>query len=136
MSAPTPAALQTVLADLAEAWNAGDATAYAALFTSDASYVTFDGDRLEGRDAIEDIHRFLFQGPLRSSRMISESGIQATPLVREDVVVLVSTGGIQLPGQPDLEGRDSIQTLTLVRHEGRWLVAAFQNTRKQSGTPR
>ncbi|GAA1291765.1 hypothetical protein GCM10009609_70310 [Pseudonocardia aurantiaca] len=35
--------IDTVLADLATAWDAGDASAYAALFTRDAIYVVFDG---------------------------------------------------------------------------------------------
>ncbi len=60
--------IDTVLAELATAWDAGDAAAYAGLFTPDATYVVFDGTVLHGAEAIEDVHRWLFDGPLRNSR--------------------------------------------------------------------
>lgn len=134
MSLSTQDAVRAVLANLAHAWNTGDAAAYGRQFTEDATYVSFDGHLLNGRQAIEDVHRFLFDGPLRGSRMVSESGegstIQSTSLFGEDVAVAVSTGGIQLAGQTELGDRESVQTLVLTRSGERWLVAAFQNTRK------
>ena len=134
MSVSTHDAPHAVLAALARAWDAGDAPAYAGQFTEGATYVTFDGRLLDGRQAIEDLHRFLFNGPLRDSRMVSEDGgsttIRSTSQLGEDVAVVVSTGGIQLAGQSELGDRDSVQTLVLTRSGEQWLVAAFQNTRK------
>ncbi|GAA3089533.1 SgcJ/EcaC family oxidoreductase [Nonomuraea salmonea] len=63
------AEITALLTRLADAWNAGDATAYAALFTEDADYITFDGTHTEGRAAIEAAHRWLFDGPLKGSTM-------------------------------------------------------------------
>ena len=66
--------------------------------------------------------------------MVSEGGegstIQSTSLLGENVAVVVSTGGIQLDGQAELGDRDSVQTLVRTRSGERWLVAAFQNTRR------
>ena len=56
------------------AWNAGDATAYAAGFTQDATYVVFDGTILRGRREIEDSHRWLFDGPLSGSTVDFAAG--------------------------------------------------------------
>ncbi|WP_113700759.1 SgcJ/EcaC family oxidoreductase [Nonomuraea lactucae] len=56
------------------AWNDGDAAAYAAQFTPDASYVAFNGDVVHGRAEIEKAHRFLFEGPLRGSRLVDDGG--------------------------------------------------------------
>lgn len=138
MSLPTHDTLRAVLAELARAWNTGDAAGYGRQFTEGATYVSFDGHLLNGRQAIEDVHRFLFEGPLRDSRMVSESGegstIQSTPLLGEDIAVVVSTGGIQLPGHTELGDRESVQTLVLTRSGEQWLVAAFQNTRKSDDT--
>jgi uncharacterized protein (TIGR02246 family) len=39
------------LARIAAAWNAGDAGAYGAEFTADATYVVFNGELLRGRQA-------------------------------------------------------------------------------------
>lgn len=134
MSLPMQDTLQAVLAELARAWDTGDAAAYGRQFTEGATYVSFDGHLLNGRQAIEEVHSFLFDGPLRGSRMVSDSGagstIQSTSLLGEDVAVVVSTGGIQLAGQAELGDRESVQTLVLTRSGERWLIAAFQNTRK------
>lgn len=137
-AAPSLNTLQNVLAGLAHAWNAGDAHAYSEQFTSNASYVAYDGRLLQGRKAIEEVHQFLFAGPLQGSRMVSEGGdggtIDSTPLLGPDIAVVVSTGGIRLAGQSELGIRDSVQTLVLTREDDRWLVAAFQNTRKQAAS--
>lgn len=39
-----------------QAWEAGDAHAYAAVFTADADYVTWFGQHVKGREAIEASH--------------------------------------------------------------------------------
>ena len=49
---------------LQDAWNRGDAAGYASLFTDDADFVAWNGSRGRGRQAIEDAHRRLFDGPL------------------------------------------------------------------------
>lgn len=136
MSTPSLSTLQGVLADLAKAWNAGEARAYANLFTTTASYVSFDGHLLQGRQAIAKVHQFLFDGPLQGSQMVSDGGdggtIDSTPLLGDDIAVVVSTGGIRLAGQSEVGDRGSVQTLVLTRENDCWLVAAFQNTRKQA----
>lgn len=45
--------------------------------TADATYVSFNGEVMLGRGAIEDTHRFLFEGPLRGSWMTS--GLAQSP---------------------------------------------------------
>lgn len=136
-------ALHDLLRRLTDAWNAGDAAAYGELFTHDADYITFFGLHLQGRQAIEDSHRKLFEGPLKGSRLTG--GSAAAPadggqgadaarvrLLRPDVAVIVTTGGSTLAGQqrPAPE-RDSIITLTAVNDGGGWRFASFQNTRRQ-----
>ena len=49
---------------LQDAWNRGDAAGYASLFTDDADFVAWNGSHGRGRQAIEDGHRRLFDGPL------------------------------------------------------------------------
>lgn len=86
---------------IAEAWNAGDGSAYGAEFTDDATYVTFAGDVLRGRTAIAETHLFL-----------------------------LVDGGVRLDGQEHLSGdRASTVSFVLRRAGERWEIAAFQNTR-------
>ncbi|MEW9532124.1 SgcJ/EcaC family oxidoreductase [Microbispora sp. NPDC049125] len=121
-----------LLAALTDAWNAGDAAAYADLFTEDADYVTFFGHHSEGRRAIEEGHRALFEGPLRGSRLASpasgEGGAKIRPL-GPGVALVVVTGGSALAGGAPDPSRDSIMTLTAVSDGGRWRFASFHNTR-------
>ncbi|MEV7094169.1 SgcJ/EcaC family oxidoreductase [Amycolatopsis sp. NPDC051045] len=120
-----------VLGRLADAWNSGDAAAYARLFTEDADYVTYFGLNFPGRDAIESAHRALFEGPLKGSKLTGQLGASAkVRFVRPDVAVVVVGGGSSLTGADTTdEGRESTVSFVLVREGGEWLITAFQNTR-------
>lgn len=120
-------AVAALLERLAEAWKAGDATAYAALFTEDADYITFFGLNMPGRRAIEEGHRALFEA-LRGSRLIDVSDPQIR-FVRPDVAIAVVGGG-STPTDPDAPDRESTQTFVLVREADGWRITSFQNTRR------
>ncbi|HLJ32900.1 MAG TPA: SgcJ/EcaC family oxidoreductase, partial [Ktedonobacteraceae bacterium] len=66
--AANEAAIRTLLQRLNESW--GDTDAYAALFTEDADYVAFDGSHARGRNEIAEVHRPLFEGILKGSRLV------------------------------------------------------------------
>lgn len=119
-----------LLRRLVRAWNDGDAMAYAAQFTEDADYVTFFGQNMPGRQAIEEGHRALFEGPLKGSTL-PEPASPKIRFVRPDVAVVVSSGdGSTLAGveRPD-PGRASTQTYVAVLDGDEWRFASFQNTR-------
>ena len=110
------------------AWDAGDAQAYGAEFTEDASYVIFLGDAMFGRAEIARNHHEVFTKWQRGTRMV------VTPLsVREldaNSAVVVTIGGIGTGGTIPY---DKFQTYTLRRTDaGRWQCAAFQNTEMSS----
>jgi uncharacterized protein (TIGR02246 family) len=123
---------------LQDAWNRGDAAGYASLFADDADFVAWNGSHGRGRQAIEDGHRRLFDGPLTGSRMVLvDDNAESAPLeslrfVRPDVAIMVISGVVTLAGQsatgPDHE---SVQTFVLIKDGNRWRVAAFHNTRQQ-----
>jgi uncharacterized protein (TIGR02246 family) len=122
---------------LQDAWNRGDAAGYASLFTDDADFVAWNGTYGRGRQAIEDGHRPLFDGPLAGSRivLVDDDAESAPPeslrFVRPDVAIMVISGEVTLASQratgPDHE---SVQTFVLTKNGGRWGVAAFHNTRR------
>ncbi len=103
----------------------GDAAAYAAEFTPDASYVAFTGDVMSGQAAIEEVHRWLFEGPLRGSRMTWSTDERDIRMVHPGVAVVVSSGGVQPAEAAELTAdRASVQTSVLVEEDGGWRVAA------------
>jgi uncharacterized protein (TIGR02246 family) len=122
---------------LQDAWNRGDAAGYGSLFTDDADFVAWTGAYGRGRQAIEDAHRRLFDGPLAGSRMVlvDDDSQSATPdslrFVRPGAAIMVVSGVVTLADQiatgPDHE---SVQTFVLIKNGNRWRVTAFHNTRR------
>jgi uncharacterized protein (TIGR02246 family) len=106
------------------AWNAGDARAFARSFTEDATYVIFLGEALIGRGEIESNHIQVLTKWQKGTRMAIRT-LRKTPL-GEDSAVVLTAGGI---GTGASFPYDKLQTFTMVRQEGRWLCAAFQNTK-------
>ncbi|RBQ18759.1 DUF4440 domain-containing protein [Spongiactinospora rosea] len=117
-----------MLTRLAEAWNAGDATTYAALFTEDADYITFDGTHTKGREIIESVHRRLFEGPLKGSTMAVGGGEATFKPLADGAMLVISRGGTTLADRL----RASIVSFTAVRTPEGWRFASFQNTRVAS----
>lgn len=43
------------------AWSNGDGAAYAACFTEDVDYVTFNGQHIKGKQEVKTLHQELFE---------------------------------------------------------------------------
>jgi uncharacterized protein (TIGR02246 family) len=116
------AAVEDFLDRFRTAWDAGDARAYAGLFTEDATYVIFLGEALVGRNEIERNHVDVFGRWQKDTKMaVKTIGVQS---LGADVYSVLTVGGIG--GKAPIV-YDKIQTFTLVRRGDRWLCAAFQN---------
>jgi uncharacterized protein (TIGR02246 family) len=130
---PSPkdeASIQNLIRELGEAWDRGDADAYASLFTEDADYVVFDGTHLKGRQKIADAHRPLFERFMKGSRLVTES--YSIRFLSPGVALVHSKGTILRARQKHPSNRRlSVQTMVVLREEGEktWRLAAFQNTR-------
>ncbi|GHO87508.1 SgcJ/EcaC family oxidoreductase [Dictyobacter formicarum] len=120
------AAIRTLFTQLNEAW--GNTDAFAAVFTEDADYITFDGTHTKGKAAIAQVHRPLFEGFMKGSRL--SGNIQDMRFLAPDVALLHTTGRIIQKHQKRPSRRSlSTQTMVAVKQEDRWLFTAFQNTR-------
>ncbi len=120
------AEIRALMQRLNEAW--GDADAFAAHFTEDAEYVTFDGSLFKGRVAIAESHRPLFEGFMRGSHL--EGQVQSVRFLSPDVALVHGRGAVIQRGQRKASRRAlSVQTNVVVRQNGRWLITAFHNTR-------
>lgn len=121
-------AIRQLFQSLLDAWGAGDATAYTALFTEEADYIAFDGVNQKGRAAILAGHQPLFERFLKGSRLVGE--ITSIRFLCPDVALIHASGNTILAGKtaPAPE-RASVQTLVAVREQGEWRFTAFHNTR-------
>jgi uncharacterized protein (TIGR02246 family) len=95
------------------AWRSNDAGAFAALFIEDATYVTWQGVWLRGRDEIErECDAFFGQGAVAPMHLRLLNVRALGPAVR--LVVTMGAG--------------QTQTFTLILRGGSWVCAALHNT--------
>ncbi|WP_369200270.1 SgcJ/EcaC family oxidoreductase [Streptomyces sp. PU-14G] len=122
------AAVKAVLEGLVAAWGRNDAEAYGALFTEDASYLSYVGTVYRGRRDIVASHRALFAKFLKGTKLADE--VLDIRFYGPDVAVVNGRGDTYKGKRPHKLSK--VQTYTLVREtDGRWRVAAFQNTQRK-----
>jgi uncharacterized protein (TIGR02246 family) len=110
------------------AWERGDARAYAAVYTSDADLVTFNGDHMSTRAGIEEGMEYYFATYLHGTRLLQQDERIRFP--EPDLAVIVRTGCVLWPGETACTDEAlSVNTNIAVKRHGRWLYTSFQNTR-------
>lgn len=107
-------------------WVAGDADAYASVFTPDADDVTFLGSQHKGRAAIAASYARLFKKFLKGSRLDFE--ITQLRFLTPDVALVHAKGAVSKRGGRRHRRNTRVNTTIAVRTDGRWLFAASQNT--------
>lgn len=114
---------------LTAAWGRGDADAYGAAFTENATYTTFLGTHYTGRRDLTEAHRALFSGFLKDTEL-ADSFLGAR-FYGTDVAIVTSRGD-RYEGDHPTE-LSKTQTYTLVRETDRtWRIAAFHNTQRRT----
>ena len=119
-------AVLDVLARVYQAWEAGDAEAFVADYTEDASVIqpgVYEKDREEIRTNIA----AAFAGPLNGSR------VAAHPVdirfVTDDTAIVISEDGIIFPGQDAVASGGLVRaTWVLVRRDDAWRIASYHNS--------
>jgi len=101
---------------MCDAWEQGEGNAYAACFTEDSDYVTFNGMHLRGRSENARLHGALFRGVLKRTRITPN--VSSIELLSSTVALVHSSN----------DRKRSRQTFVLVKAEGGWLIRSFQNT--------
>ncbi len=119
-----------VAARFTEAWNAHDMKSLADLYTDDADFVNVIGLWWRGRDQIRAEHETLHAGRMKQTTLRNDP-----PAVRLlSPTVAIALVRWELRGDAGAEGwnvgevRRGILTHVLVLREGRWTIAATQNT--------
>ncbi|ASF10540.1 hypothetical protein NBRGN_027_01310 [Nocardia brasiliensis NBRC 14402] len=121
------AAIHALFDRQAKAWNEGDAAAFAAVFAEDADYVTWFGTHSKGRREIYESHLPVFEKYLKNTRLDGE--ITGFRFLTPDVAVVHGRGAV-LKGRRRRTLRNTkVQTTIVVRADGEWRIAAFQNTK-------
>jgi uncharacterized protein (TIGR02246 family) len=127
MSIETPAdSVRDVIKAVYEAWADNDAAAFAEFYTSDATVVQ-PGIHKKNKEEILTTMAAAFAGPLKGSRVLDET--QSVRLIGSDAAVVITEGGILMPGETDIPSERLVRaTWVLTAQDGRWYVAAYQNS--------
>jgi len=115
------------VAQMASAWNAGDAQGFARSFQSTGTFTNVNGTTFKGRDAFEQRHREIFAGPLKGSR--TTMTIREMRFLRPDVAVANVDCATTVEGRPSIESR---LLLVLTNDAGQWGIASFHNSALQT----
>lgn len=119
--------VEACLERIRSAWDRGDAQAYAAEFTEDATYVIFLGEALRGRAEIESTHVDVLGKWQRATKMaVRPLSVRS---LGENVTSVLTIGGV---GRMEPIRFDKLQTFIFVRRDGRWMCTAFQNAKMSS----
>lgn len=106
-------------------WAAGDPAAYASVFTADADYVTFLGSHYTGRDAIAASYVPLFRKLLKKTQLSID--ITQVRFLTPDVALVHANASV-VRGARRNRRSARVNTSVAVRIDGRWRLAASQNT--------
>ena len=127
-------AVDQLLGEIAEAWNAGDARAYAARYCPDGTFTNTNGTIDMGRDEVVRTAEEAFQGVLAGTKV--SLAVRKLRLIRPDVAVAdldTRVSGMQVAGNgPGGEVRIS-QMLVLVKQDDRWCITAQHNAMQSAG---
>src|SRR5262249_4932662 len=115
----TRSAVTALVQSLLDAWNRKDKTAFCGHFTSEASYLTGEGEWRQGRQSIGEL--------MEDSRSTTGVELEGPVEVRDHGTVL--TAIFRWRSLPDARraGRGLV-TCVMVSQEGRWLIDILQST--------
>jgi uncharacterized protein (TIGR02246 family) len=119
-------AIRELIDEQVKGWAAGDPEAYASVFTPDADYITFLGSRYKGREAIATSYVPLFRKLLKGSRL--QIDISQVRFLTPDVALIHANATVVKKARQRNRRNARVNTSVAVRIDGRWRLAASQNT--------
>ena len=111
-------------------WNDHDGKAFAASFTVDADYIVVNGMHVKGREEIEKGHVGIFTTIYKDSRNIGT--IKSVRFLRKDVALIHTEWNLEFTIGGEMRKGHALSTMIMTKDNGKWSIAAFQNTPIQS----
>jgi uncharacterized protein (TIGR02246 family) len=120
------AAIEAVLDDSYQAWEAGDAAGMVAKYTEDATAI-MPGSLRDSRDVIRDAMASAFAGPLKGSSTVNRR--VSLRFLGSEAAIAVSESGILFAGQTEVPDAGKVNaTWVFEKRDGQWLIAAYHNS--------
>ncbi len=127
------AAIRANVEQMEAGWNAHDGKAFAAPFSADADYVVVNGMYVKGREEIEKGHIQIFTTIYKESR--NAATIKSVRFLRKAVAVVHAEWNLEFSAGGKTQKGHALSTLIMTKENGKWSIAAFQNTPIQAFAP-
>jgi uncharacterized protein (TIGR02246 family) len=115
-----------LIAELENAWNAGDGSAFAQPFARDADFVNIRGEHFRTREVIAKGHQAIFNTIYKGSVVRYQvTGVRA---IAAGILVAHVKTTLKAPTGPLAGEHRSLFTVVLVQHQDAWRIEAFHNT--------
>jgi uncharacterized protein (TIGR02246 family) len=119
------AAIESIVADLEKAWNAGDGAGFARDFAEDADFVNIYGFHGKGRQAIAEAHERILSTVYKGS--VNRFVIKQARMLAPDVALAHIRATLDVPTGPPSGRLEALPSAVFVRDDGAWKIAAFHN---------
>jgi len=120
------AAIAALTQRVIAAWAYHDAEAFAGVFVEDGTMI-LPGLFKKGRDDIRDYMASAFEGKYKGTQVTGKP--IDLRFLTADSAILLSLGGVLEPGESELSEAGAVRaSWTVVRRDGQWRLAAYQNT--------
>jgi uncharacterized protein (TIGR02246 family) len=126
-------ALESILAEMEQAWNAGDGARFAAPFAADGVQVNIFGVTLNGREEIAARHESIFKSIFRGSR--NTLRIVASRYVDDNILLARMSSLVEVPQGPLRGELKTLASLLFRRTDAGWELMSFHNTRIAADIP-
>ena len=121
------AAIRKAMDQFPPAWAKGDAKSLAALYTTDADYVSSTGLMAKGRAEIEKAYVTQFSGVYKGTTL--KNATTNVRFLTPDIAIINGTfevTGLRGPDGKEAPPRKGINTSILVKQNGQWLITALR----------
>jgi uncharacterized protein (TIGR02246 family) len=122
-------AIRSVIAEMTDGFNRHDAAAATHMYTPDGDFVSARGDHARGRAEVERLLATIFETKAKYATI--QTGDFAIRFIRPDVALVYVTNelsGLVTPNGQKLPPHRELSLRVFVKDNGRWQVAALQNT--------
>ena len=115
-----------LIAELENAWNAGDGSAFAQPFAQDADFVNIRGEHFRTREAIAKGHQGIFNTIYKDSVVRYQvAGVRA---IAPGILLAHVKATLKAPTGPLAGEHRSLFTVVLAQGQDAWRIEAFHNT--------
>jgi len=122
-------AIRANVEQMMQGWNAKNGADFAKPFAEDADYVVINGMQLKGRPAIAKGHQGIFDTIYKNSTI--SYAVESIRFLRPDIAVIHVFGALKVTEGESTRTGNARMTLVMTKNNGKWEIAAFQNTSVQ-----